>query len=171
MTRPATINPTAQEINARVLVAFFGWRWMSKTVNLGNETPKTALLPGEKDPLGYVPANYDPARCQSSDKHAPRFSHWDRCCLQRGPHGVIASIGLPDFCNDANLLPRLLDEVQKRSMCWTYADALKMLGCIEEKSASPPKVWQAERSPLRLKVIAALQACMEWPGIWCTDGE
>jgi hypothetical protein len=170
MTRPATISPDAQEINARVLVAFFGWRWMSK-VQHRSDRRLTGLIAGPQDPLGYVPTNYHAPSWEPSDEHAARFSDWHKACWKRGKRDAIEHVGLPNFCGDANLLPRLLDEVEKRGMCWTYADALKMLGCIEEKSASPPKVWQAERSPLRLKVIAALQACMEWPGIWCTDGQ
>jgi hypothetical protein len=152
----ATISPDAQEINARVLVAFFGWRWYMHNTEIPSPRPdkkeEAFLLPADQVSSNVIKIEAEP------QESFIRVYGQNRCPM-------------PDFCNDANLLPRLLDEVEKRGMCWTYADALKMLGCIEEKSASPPKVWQAERSPLRLKVIAALQACMEWPGIWCTDGE
>jgi hypothetical protein len=98
---------------------------------------------------------------------------WKRCGGSSGfsmfgwlnPNGDYVG-DCPDFCGDANLLPRLLDEVAKRERRTKYTYIYTLGKLLPDTGESGPSEWLFERAPLRLKVIAALMACERWPKEW-----
>lgn len=162
-TEATTTTPDAQEVNALVLTSFFGWEWRQDISQKGNGG--ISLFCGPNDLLGHV-------------NSPPRGSEWVSC----NGKGKIHKLGInmtedpsedwprmgwmPDFYHDANLLPRLLDEVAKRGLQAKNAYVYTLGKLLPDDGECGLSEWLFERAPLALKVCAALKACGVWPSEW-----
>jgi hypothetical protein len=162
-------TPTAQpdaELNALVLCSAFGWRWMSKGINYDDHR-LTALIAPDNDVLGYVPINYRPASWKPSDAKAERFTDWDEFNVIFNKPGLPDTFTLPDFCQDANLLPLLLERVKFHFADVAYIRNLgSILGILPMEGKYAAWAFKLVDATPRQITEAWLRTLGHWPANW-----
>lgn len=158
------------ELNALLLCGCFGWRWVKKVE--GHAPYLTMLRCGEEDPFGYVNANYFPEHEQPSDASAPRFTDWDRCCFTRGPRGGIEHIGIPNFCQDRNLVAQwLFPLVAERQKINGYLDELIKIIHPPSFTSGDGITWACMTATPRQQAEAVARVLGLWPATWDAEQE
>jgi len=163
-----TTTPDPQEINALVLTSCFGWRWESK-VSQPSDKRLTALIAPEGDALGYSPSNYDPAVWSPSDATAERFDDWNTANLRYDQKGFPITSALPNFYEDANLLPLLLDKVAGGHE-YDFLDNLSEMVRAQDSSENAA-IWACMTATPRQQAEAVLRTLGHWPAEWRSERE